>query len=299
LKELALQLGESCLATDFTSLINKKRDYEIEKYKKKNNGKENKDKKDEDMNNENSLNKYNNGKNKNYSKRNNLPNSECQSSNKENNYIEKINNINENRTSDDKDLRMNLNIKNLTNKNYDFSIPDSKQSFKIKNNNNNISEKSNYSISTLSSNYQNSKNFIKVREILTNFIISFLREYTEDEFKYLKIDIYTIFSYLSLPSMENLQNKIEKKRLEIIEQMIFILDKEKDAISYGNFLYLPDKIEINKKRFLINSTYNGNISYKNMLSRNTYLNKEENNTSGNNNKNKERKDKSDENYNIF
>jgi hypothetical protein len=46
LKELALQLGESCLATDFTSLINKKRDYEIEKYKKKNNGKEkNKDKK--------------------------------------------------------------------------------------------------------------------------------------------------------------------------------------------------------------------------------------------------------------
>ena len=41
LKELALQLGESCLACDFTSLINQKRDYEIEKYKKKNNGKEN------------------------------------------------------------------------------------------------------------------------------------------------------------------------------------------------------------------------------------------------------------------
>ena len=35
LKELALQLGESCLACDFTSLINQKRDYEIEKYKKK------------------------------------------------------------------------------------------------------------------------------------------------------------------------------------------------------------------------------------------------------------------------
>ena len=31
LKELALQLGESCLATDFTSLINQKRDYDIKK----------------------------------------------------------------------------------------------------------------------------------------------------------------------------------------------------------------------------------------------------------------------------
>ena len=297
LKELALQLGENYLATDFTSLINQKRDYELEKYKRKNNPKEKKENNEDNTN--NILNKYNNCKNKNYSKRNNIPNSECQSSNKLNNYIEKINNIDENRTSDDKNLSMNLNIKNLTNKIDDFSIPDSKQSFKNKNNNN-ISEKSNYSISTLSNNYQNSKNFIKVREILTNFIISFLKEYTEDEFKYLKIDINTIFSYLSLPSMENLQNKIEKKRLEIIEQMKFILDKEKDAISYGNFLYLPDKIEINKKRFLINSTYNSNISYKNILTRNNnYLNKEENDTSINNNKNKERKDKSDDNYNIF
>ena len=88
---------------------------------------------------------------------------------------------------------------------------------------------------------QNSKNFIKVREILTNFIISFLREYNEDEFKFLKIDIYTIFSYLSLPSMEILQNKFEKKRIEIMEQMKFILDKEKEPISYGSFLYLPEK----------------------------------------------------------
>ena len=296
LKELALQLGENYLATDFTSLINQKRDYELEKYKRKNNPKKKKENNDDNTN--NILNKYNNCKNKNYSKRNNMPNSECQSSNKLNNYIEKINNINENRTSDDKNLSINLNMKNLTSKNDDFSIPDSKQSFKNKNNNN-ISEKSNYSISTLS-NYQNSKNFIKVREILTNFIISFLKEYTEDEFKYLKIDIYTIFSYLSLPSMENLQNKIEKKRLEIIEQMKFILDKEKDAISYGNFLYLPEKIEINKKRFLLNSTYNNNISYKNIITRNNnYLNKEENSISINNNKNKEKNDKSDENYNIF
>ena len=297
LKELAFQLGENYLATDFTSLINQKRDYELEKYKRKNNNKKEKKENNED-NTSNILSKYNNGKSKNYSKRNNIPNSECQSSNKLNNYIEKINSVNENRTSDDKNLSMNLNMKNLTNKNDDFSIPDSKQSFKNKNNNN-ISEKSNYSISTLSNNYQNSKNFIKVREILTNFIISFLKEYTEDEFKYLKIDIYTIFSYLSLPSMENLQNKLEKKRLEIIEQMIFILDKEKDAISYGNFLYLPDKIEIYKKKFLLNSTYNGNISYKNMMTRNNYLTKEENSTSGNNNINKERKNKTDENYNIF
>ena len=291
LKELALQLGENYLATDFTSLINQKRDYELEKYKRKNN----KEKKEE--NDDSILNKYNNGKNKNYSKRNNVANSECQSSNKLNNYIEKLNNINENRTSDDKNLSMHLNLRNFNLKNDEFSAPDSKQSFKNKNNNN-ISDKSNYSVSTLSNSYQNSKNFIKVREILTNFIISFLKEYSEDEFKFLKLDIYTIFSYLSLPSMEILQNKLEKKRIEIIEQMKFIIDKEKDPISYGNFLYLPEKIEINKKKFLLNSTYNNGINYKNMKTKNNLINNKKDNVNNNNN-NKEKKEKDDDNYNIF
>ena len=51
IKRVRIQLGESCLACDFTSLINQKIDYEIEKYKKKNNGKENnKNKKDEELN---------------------------------------------------------------------------------------------------------------------------------------------------------------------------------------------------------------------------------------------------------
>lgn len=100
--------------------------------------------------------------------------------------------MNINRTSDDKNLSMNLNLKNFSNKTEEFNIPDSKQSFKNKNNNN-LLDKSNCSLSTMSNNYQNSKNFIKVREILTNFIISFLKEYTEDEFKFLNIDIYTIF----------------------------------------------------------------------------------------------------------
>ena len=288
---MALQLGENYLATDFTSLINQKRDYELEKYKRKNN----KEKKEE--NDDSILNKYNNGKNKNYSKRNNVANSECQSSNKLNNYIEKLNNINENRTSDDKNLSMHLNLRNFNLKNDEFSAPDSKQSFKNKNNNN-ISDKSNYSVSTLSNSYQNSKNFIKVREILTNFIISFLKEYSEDEFKFLKLDIYTIFSYLSLPSMEILQNKLEKKRIEIIEQMKFIIDKEKDPISYGNFLYLPEKIEINKKKFLLNSTYNNGINYKNMKTKNNLINNKKDNTNNNNN-NKEKKEKDDDNYNIF
>ena len=291
LKELALQLGENYLATDFTSLINQKRDYELEKYKRKNNQKKKKENNDDSL-----LNKYNNGKGKNYSKRNNVANSECQSSNKLNNYIEKINKINDNRTSDDKNLSMHLNLKNFYIQNDDFSVPDSKQSFKNKNNNN-ISEKSNYSISTLSNNYQNSKNFIKVREILANFIFSFLKEYDEDDYKFLKIDIYTIFSYLSLPSMEILQNKSEKKRIEIIEQMKFILDKEKEPISFGSFLYLPEKIEINKKNFLFNSNYNNGISYKNIWTKNNLNNKEK--EKNNNHTNKDKIDKTDENYNIF
>ena len=305
LKELALQLGESCLACDFTSLINQKRDYEIEKYKKKNNGKENKDKKDEDINDDNS-NKYNNGKNKNLSKRNNIANSECQSSNKLNNYIEKINSLNENITNENKNI--NSNINNLSNKNVSYNVPtkyDSKRSINNNKNNNvsdnlNTKEKSNYSMTSYNNNnYQNFKNFIKVREILTNFITSALKEYSEDEFHFLKIDIYTIFSYLLLPSMENLQNKTEKKKIEIIELMKFILDKEKDSISFGNFLYLPEKIEINKKKFQINNTYNG-ANLKNMRlynKENNYsYNKKESNNKGDieNEQNKE-----NDNYNIF
>ena len=305
LKELALQLGESCLATDFTSLINKKRDYEIEKYKKKTNGKEsNKNRKDEDLKNENNSNIYVNGKNKNSSKRNNIPNSECQSSNKLNNYIEKINNLNEN---------YNDNINNKV-EGFNYNAPskyDSKRSINNANSNkmNNISdnitikEKQNYSMSSLNNNYQNFKNFIKVREIVTNFISSALKEYTEEEFNFLKIDIYTIFSYLLLPSMENLQNKSEKKKMEIIEQMKFILDKEKDSISFGNFLYLPEKIEINKKKFQLNNAYNGG-NLKNMKSVNNIINKDNNysyNKKEINEKGEIEKEhnKGNDNYNIF
>jgi hypothetical protein len=302
LKELALQLGESCLATDFTSLINQKRDYEIEKYKKKNNGKENnKDKKDDEINDDNNSNKYNNGKNKNCSKRNNIPNSECQSSNKLNNYIEKINSLNENTD--------NLNNKNIG---FNFNAPskyDSKRSINNLNSNKNVNinisdnitikEKQNYSMTSFNNNYQNFKNFIKVREILTNFISSALKEYTEDEFNYLKIDINTIFSYLLLPSMENLQNKTEKKKMEIIEQMKFILDKEKDSISFGSFLYLPEKIEINKKKFQINSIYNGG-NLKNMKSINNIINKDTAYTYNKNDPNdKEQNKGNNDNYNIF
>ena len=306
LKELALQLGESCLATDFTSLINQKRDYEIEKYKKKTNGKESaKSKKDEDIKDENnSSNIFNNGKNKNSSKRNNIANSECQSSNKLNNYIEKINNLNDNNTD----------INNINNKllGFNYIAPskyDSKRSINNLNSNKNVNinisdnltikEKQNYSMTSFNNNYQNFKNFIKVREILTNFISSALKEYTEDEFNYLKIDINTIFSYLLLPSMENLQNKTEKKKMEIIEQMKFILDKEKDSISFGSFLYLPEKIEINKKKFQINSIYNGG-NLKNMKSINNIINKDTAYTYNKNDPNdKEQNKGNNDNYNIF
>ena len=309
LKELALQLGESCLATDFTSLINQKRDYEIEKYKKKNNGKENnKDKKEDEINDENNSNK-NNGKNKYSSKRNNIANSECQSSNKINNYIEKINSLNDFNNYDNQNININMNDNKDLRLNYNGpSKYDSKRSINNKNiNKNNISdnltikEKTNYSMTSYNNaNYQNFKNFIKVREILTNFIISALKEYNEEEFRYLKIDIYTIFSYLLLPSMENLQNKTDKKKIEIIEQMKFILDKEKDSISYGNFLYLPEKIEINKKKFIINNnSYNGG-NLKIMKSTNNLYNKDNNYSYNKNDKNNDNgHNKGDENYNIF
>ena len=239
-----------------------------------------------------------------------IKNSECQSSNKLNNYIEKINSLNDNNNNSNDNKNTNNNLINTSNKNVNYNVPtkyDSKRSINNKINNNNISdninnanmkEKSNYSMTSYNNNnYQNFKNFLKVREILTNFISSALREYSEDEFRYLKIDIYTIFSYLLLPSMENLQNKTEKKKIEIIELMKFILDKEKDSISFGNFLYLPEKIEINKKKFQINNTYNGaNLKNMRLVNNNYTYNNKENNNKGNMEK---EQNKENENYNIF
>ena len=240
LRELALQLGESCLATDLTYLINQKRDYEIGKYKKKNVNNVSSNNKEQNKDDEKEKRRFNNNSNKIISKRNNFVNSESQSCNKLNNYIEKLNNLNDNNKNN-----LYSNSENPSNKNVSFSVQnknDSKRSINNTKNENNISDniiinnlrdKSNYSIPSICNNNNNTtnsnqcfKNFIKVREILTNFIVSSLKEYSDEELPFLKLDIYTIYLYLLLPSMDNLQNKTEKKKIEIMEQMKFILDKE-------------------------------------------------------------------------
>ena len=318
LRELALQLGESCLATDLTYLINQKRDYEIGKYKKKNVNNVSSNNKEQNKDDEKEKRRFNNNSNKIISKRNNFVNSESQSCNKLNNYIEKLNNLNDNNKNN-----LYSNSENPSNKNVSFSVQnknDSKRSINNTKNENNISDniiinnlrdKSNYSIPSICNNNNNNtnsnqcfKNFIKVREILTNFIVSSLKEYSDEELPFLKLDIYTIYLYLLLPSMDNLQNKTEKKKIEIMEQMKFILDKEKDTISYGSFTYIPEKIEINKKKFqLNNSKFNNKINNYILVNSNSMNNAKKNEFNNNmvvkDNKIENKEHNNLKNFNLF
>ena len=50
---------------------------------------------------------------------------------------------------------------------------------------------------------QNFKNFVKIREILVNFILTSLKEYILDDISYLNIDTNTLYSFLLLPSLEH------------------------------------------------------------------------------------------------
>ena len=195
LKSLAFQLGESCLATDLAALINQKRDLELGKLRKKNNN--------------NDLSSKNDNTN-NYSL--NLPSS--QKSPKINNYIEKLKSINSITNEDiSYDIESSKNNNNNTGALSKYDSKRSSNNYCNKSDNiliDNNKDRSLYSIQI--SHNQNFKNFVKIREILVNFILTSLREYSFDDISYLNIDTNTLFSFLLLPSLEHSRMKYEKKK---------------------------------------------------------------------------------------
>jgi hypothetical protein len=182
LKILAYQLGESCLAADLSALINQKRDLELEKMTK--------DK-------------------KNIFKK------------QKSEYINKLKNSNkfEIDFEDDKPHSNEKNIKTLINKKPLFkSTDDNKISMSqtvldyTKDFKRNLVFSFENNINTYNPNLdKNYKNYLKIREIISNFIINCLRDYTIDELHLLKINTNLIYSYLSLPTIENIRKKIERK----------------------------------------------------------------------------------------
>ena len=254
LRSLAMQLGESCIATGLAALINQKRDLELGKLKKNN-----------------SNNCFSNG----------VSCSSSQKSPKMNKYIQKLKsnnsncNINFNNINEDMsyDLASNNNNENKGGNN--LSKYDSKRSSKnfcnksdnclIENSNNIINSTNNYngkdksSYSIQSTQSQNYKNFIKIREILANFILSALKEYSFEDYNYLNLNVSTIYAYLLLPSIESSRLKNERKNIEMIEHVNFSYGELINYISNGNLIYQPEKINANIIH-KIETTKNNNIT---------------------------------------
>lgn len=247
LKSLAMQLGESCLATGLAALINQKRDMELGKLKKNSNS--------------NNMGNANNCFSKGVSC------SSSQKSPKMNKYIQKLKSNNSNSNMNFNNINEDMSYDIATNNNENkggnnLSKFDSKRSSKnfcnksdnclIENsstNTNNIinstngyagRDKTNYSIQSIQN--QNYKNFIKIREILSNFILSALKEYSFEDYSYLNINYSTIYAYLLLPSIESSKMKTERKNIEMIEHVNSSYGELVRYITDGNLIYQPDKI---------------------------------------------------------
>jgi hypothetical protein len=182
LKILAYQLGESCFASDLSALINQRRDLELEKMTK--------------------------------DKKNNFQKQKSD-------YINKLKNSDKIDTEfeDDKPHFHEKNIKTLINKKPLFkSTDDNKVSISqtmldyTKEFKRNLVFSFENNVNTFNPNIdRNYKNYLKIREIISNFIINCLRDYSIDELQLLKINTNLIYSYLSLPTIENIRKKIERK----------------------------------------------------------------------------------------
>ena len=67
---------------------------------------------------------------------------------------------------------------------------------------------------------KNYKNYLKIREILSNFILSCIREFSIEEIHLVKINYNMIYCYVTLPSIDQMRKKIEKKVNSILYKEI-------------------------------------------------------------------------------
>jgi hypothetical protein len=204
MKNLAFQLGESCLACDLPALINQKRDMEIIKITKKNLSFSMKDKQkldyidklknlekiesDHEIENKISNRNTNNKEKNNTSDIKNLLNKKPLL---KNNFKEDNNNINNNTTNNNK-----VTLNNILEYTKDF-------------NNNIVFSFEGNSMNAYSD--KNYKNYLKIREIISNFILSCLKEFTVDEYHLIKINTNLLYCFISLPSFDFTRKKLERK----------------------------------------------------------------------------------------
>lgn len=189
MKMLALQLGECCLASDLSALIHQKRDLELGKITKKT--------------------------------------TNVSKIKAESDYIDKLKNSEKIESDTEKEPSGKIASGERHNqfKNQLHKKPvlqkeikdDTKQSLTLNNILDETKEFKNNFIFSMDCNVMNTsldrvyKNFLKIREILANFILSCLKEYAIDEYNLIKINTNLIYCYISLPSFEQNRRKLERK----------------------------------------------------------------------------------------
>ena len=187
LKILAIQLGESCLATDLSCLINQKRDLELEKMAREKVGR----------------------KDSNSNLAQNWKKSSESDYIEKLKYSEKIESEHEVESNENKDvsLKPEQNHGLSSNINNIFEITkDFKQKFIFTFENN------------IDINYdKNYKNYLKIREILSNFILSCIREFTIEDIHLVKINYSMIYCYITLPSIDLMRKKLDQKVIFILK----------------------------------------------------------------------------------
>ena len=114
------------------------------------------------------------------------------------------------------------NVNNLTNENLEKN-----KSQNLKNNfpdfkKNLIFSFDNNQTNNIIDNNDIDKNILKLRELLSNFMLLVLKEYSLEEISKLKFDINILYSYLLLPTIENTRKKFERKVIYLlIKKSIF------------------------------------------------------------------------------
>jgi hypothetical protein len=206
MKNLALQLGESCLAADLSALINQKRDLELEKITREKITKTISKKKLHQPDKIEYINKLRNSERiesdnedeygRGQGKGNNDANQLKNLLNKKPLFKNSDENVN-NHNNNTKQISMSQNALDYTKefkRNLVFSIDN------IAYQNNNFQ------------NYDKAyKNYIKLREIITNLILSCLKEYSFDELQFMKINLNLVYSALLLPTVDSIRRKLERK----------------------------------------------------------------------------------------
>jgi hypothetical protein len=281
LKALGLQLGESCLATDLAALINQKRDLELEKIAK------GRGPKSKDTHRSSHKRKFSNQRESDYIdklkynyiesdsehererddrnlQQDNMP-SQTQSNfstfspgkdrdrDRDSSSNAQLRNLLHKKPlikRDQKEDHLNPNTQGITHLNMNsvsHNLLDFTKDFKK----NFVFSFDNYNIGLNSHIDKTYRNFIKIREIISNFILSCLREFSIDEFHLLKVNFNLIYSFLLLPSFDQIRKKLERKKCESLEHMREFSQDQLAIASEGSFLITENKENLIKNILLV------------------------------------------------